>query len=446
MRLTEATESAEESIPHVNVILPSIPHERLLTDARTERQPVLIPPRDATINSQRAPNPTSQIVMLVPIAVPMNDGELWLEILQHPSGGPASQRGYLRFAAQMADMIAEFLKTFRMRLLEHDQEFLLNAQRMIDRIVALNRHGDPMAKVLACIRDNVKADHVFWIQRRSQQQSWRLKSIAGIDKIDRRVSGINIIEKFANSVDPGEAGRNLFPLGTEESFNADASQNSAGITTAEQRQFHETFGVRHGVWFDPHAILPERPLRTQTLIEELLPDTGENSSFTNSNSSSGPANNALIIIWASDQPPPVGCSTQSSLLFRLGRNIVEPSALHGHGLAPGFINSLRTLATKWGLFLSFMAAMVGVMAIPVPLMLESSAVLVPIDIEELYAPANGVVEQVLVEDGQLVTPGTPLVKMQSNSLSAEREKTLATIIQHEQRAAELDNRLLRDRT
>jgi multidrug resistance efflux pump len=71
--------------------------------------------------------------------------------------------------------------------------------------------------------------------------------------------------------------------------------------------------------------------------------------------------------------------------------------------------------------------------------------MVPLDIEELYAPADGVVERVLVEHGQLVTPGTPLIQMQSNALGAEREKTHATIIQHEQRAAELDNRILRDR-
>ena len=127
-QLTHASDSAEESVTRASVILPSSSHDRLLTEARSERQPVLIPPRDATINTQRAPNPTSQIVMLVPIAVPMNDGELWLEIFQHPSGGPASQRGYLRFAAQMADMIAEFLKTFRMKILEHIKLEQVSAQ------------------------------------------------------------------------------------------------------------------------------------------------------------------------------------------------------------------------------------------------------------------------------------------------------------------------------
>ncbi|MCU0713201.1 MAG: HlyD family secretion protein [Pirellula sp.] len=444
-QLSQASESSEDSVVSANAIWPSISHERLLTDARSERQPVLIPPRDTTITNQRAPNPTSQIVMLAPIAVPMNDGELWLEILQHPSGGPASQRGYLRFAAQMADMIAEFLKTFRMKILEHDQEFLLNAQRLMDRSLISHFQSHPMATVLACVRDNVDADHVFWLKRRTRKHSWRLNGIAAIEKIDRRVAGVNVIEKFANSfgdlaIDPGEYWFEAHAANGERSESQPES-----VSTEEQRQFSEVFGLTHGLWLDPYAILPDRPLRTQTLIEELLPNTGEDMPHTKTNRSVPTSNDALIIVWSADQPPPAGCVTQSSLLFRLGRNIIEPGAASGTGFRSLLRTSLKTFVTKWGLFLAFVAVLASVMAIPVPLMLESSAVLVPVDIEELYAPADGVVERVLVEHGQLVTPGTPLVQMQSNALSADREKTQATIIQHEQRAAELDNRILRDR-
>ena len=445
MQLTEATEPSEDSIAKANVILPSNPHERLLNEARNERQPVLIPPRDATINSQRAPNPSSQTVMLVPIAVPMNDGELWLEIFQHPSGGPASQRGYLRFAAQMADMLAEFLKTFRMNLLEHDQEFLLNAQRVIDRSLPSRNNTQPMSALLACVRDNVHASHVFWLRRKSGQRPWRIQGIAGLEKIDRRVSGINIIEQFANSASHQTLCNGEYQFSTPDSSSPRSESKSDLVATEEQRRFSDAFGLKHGLWFDPYAVLPERPLRTQTLIEELLPDLGDNSYNSTSNRSIKCSNDALLIVWSDDQPPPAGCLTQSSLLFRLGRNIVEPKGTQGTALGTLVKTSVMTFGTKWGLFLLFVAALAGIMAIPVPLMIESSAVMVPVDIEELYAPADGVVERVLVEHGQIVTPGTPLIQMQSNSLGAEREKTNAMIIQHEQRAAELDNRLLRDR-
>jgi multidrug efflux pump subunit AcrA (membrane-fusion protein) len=445
MQLTEASEPSAESVVKANAIRPSVPHERLLTEARSERQPVLIPPRDATIDTQRAPNPTSQTVMLVPIAVPMNDGELWLEIFQHPSGGPASQRGYLRFAAQMADMLAEFLKTFRMNLLEHDQEFLLNAQRLIDRSLPSQNNNQPMSTLLACVRDNVHASHVFWLRRKAEQRPWRIQGIAGLEKIDRRVSGINIIEQFANSVSHQTFRNGEYLFSIEDSSPLRSESKSDLVATEEQRRFSDAFGIKHGLWFDPYAVLPERPLRTQTLIEELLPDLGDDSHDSTSNRSVNSSNDALIIVWSEDQPPPAGCLTQSALLFRLGRNIVEPKGTQGSALGTLVKTSVRNLATKWGLFLVFVSMLAGVMAIPVPLMIESSAVMVPVDIEELYAPADGVVERVLVEHGQIVTPGTPLIQMQSNSLGAELEKTKATIIQHDQRAAELDNRLLRDR-
>jgi hypothetical protein len=444
-QFTHASDSAEELVTRASVILPSSSHDRLLTEARSERQPVLIPPRDATINTQRAPNPTSQIVMLVPIAVPMNDGELWLEIFQHPSGGPSSQRGYLRFAAQMADMIAEFLKTFRMKILEHDQEFLLNAQRLIDRSLPSQSNSAPMAGVLACVRDNVDANHVFWLRRKSRQRPWRILSIAGLEKIDRRVTGIDIIEQFANSVSSLSIRNGEYQFSSEDSSALHPESKPDIVATEEQRRFSDAFGLRHGLWLDPHAIFPERPLRTQTLIEELLPDVGDDSSGSPFDRSENSSNDVIIIVWSNDQTPPAGCSTQSSLLFRLGRNIVESGAVRGTGISSLVRTGVKTFVNKWGLFLAFVTVLAGVMAIPVPLMIESSAVMVPLDIEELYAPADGVVERVLVEHGQLVTPGTPLIQMQSNALGAEREKTHATIIQHEQRAAELDNRILRDR-
>ncbi|XZE18758.1 efflux RND transporter periplasmic adaptor subunit [Pirellulaceae bacterium SH449] len=434
---------AAEPTPTSSAILPSSSHERLLNEARNERQPVLIPPRDATINSQRAPNPTSQIVMLVPISVPMNDGELWLEIFQHPSGGLASQRGYLRFAAQMAELISEFLKTFRMRILEHDQEFLLTAQKLLDRSLQSQPRGRSMSTILGCIRDNVGADHVFWLHRRSHRQAWRVKSIAGLDKIDRRVVGIDITEDFANSLRDVTNGIREYQLSGEENEN-----RSSSPALAEERRFRETFSLRHGVWFDPNAVRPDRPLRSQTLIEELLPDVGDatyDSSAALKTEFSRSSNDALIIVWADDSPQPANGIVQSSLLFRLGHRIVEPKATSGNRLTAFAQASLKGVVSQWGLFLLFLVALTGILAIPVPVMVESSAVLVPLDIEELYAPMDGVVERVLVQHGQRVDAGTPLVQLQSTSLTAEREKSRASIIQHEQRLADLDNRLLRDR-
>jgi hypothetical protein len=442
----ESTSASRSTSPSISspstssAILPSAGHERLLSEARNERQPVLIPPRDATINSQRAPNPTSQFVMLVPIAVPMNDGELWLEIFQHPSGGLASQRGYLRFAAQMAEIISEFLKSFRMRILEHDQEFLLTAQVLLDRSLQSQPRGRSMSAILGCIRDNVGADHVFWLHRNSHKQAWRVKGIAGLEKIDRRVAGIDITEQFANSLKEVASGV------CEYQLNGGVNENGLSRTAlAEEQRFCETFGLRHGVWIDPNAVRPDRPLRSQTLLEELLPDIGDATDRSSKIESSHSSKDALIIVWADDSPQPANGIVQSSLLFRLGRNIVEPNAKHGNRLTSFAKASLRSMVSQWGIFLSCMIALTGILAIPVPVMVESSAVLVPVDIEELYAPMDGVVERVLVHPGQRVEPGTPLVQLQSTSLAAEREKSRASIIQQEQRLADLDNRLLRDR-
>lgn len=97
---------------------PSEPHRRILDCVINEGAPILVPPQSVNVETERPTNPLPHALIIVPVRVE-DDIEYVLEIVQRASGGPAAQRGYLRFVAQMADLMGDFLR--RQALREYGQ-------------------------------------------------------------------------------------------------------------------------------------------------------------------------------------------------------------------------------------------------------------------------------------------------------------------------------------
>ena len=113
---------------------PSLPHQRLLDRVAQERQPILVPPHGVSNSSDRPSNPIDQTIILAPAPFESGQESYWLEVISRPFDGPATQRGYLRFVAQMADLFAEHLKSSRLRILERDQALFWECGKLIDEI------------------------------------------------------------------------------------------------------------------------------------------------------------------------------------------------------------------------------------------------------------------------------------------------------------------------
>ena len=100
------------------IAAPSLSHQRILECVISEGVPILVPPRSVSIETDRPTNPLQHSLIIVPVRVE-EEIEFALEVIQQPSGGPAAQRGYLRFVAQMADLMADFLRRDALR--EHSR-------------------------------------------------------------------------------------------------------------------------------------------------------------------------------------------------------------------------------------------------------------------------------------------------------------------------------------
>lgn len=95
-------------------IFPSESHRRILDCVIAEGAPILVPPQTVSLDAERPANPLEHSIIVIPVRIE-EEVEFVLEVVQRASGGPAAQRGYLRFVAQMADLMADYLRRQSLR-------------------------------------------------------------------------------------------------------------------------------------------------------------------------------------------------------------------------------------------------------------------------------------------------------------------------------------------
>lgn len=414
---TKPTQTSESKNSTADCQHPSESHLSILNAVARERQPILIPPCEALLNRDRPTNPTSDLLIYAPLPLSKEMGSFWLQIVQSPSGGPASQRGYLRFVAQMADLMSDYFRSHRLRVFERDREYLSLAEQVMHELAGGLNAKQGVEKLLRMIRQHAHAEHAFLLRRESYVGRWRVVGAAGLVEIDRRAEGISLIERASTSFQ--STLRNGGTLVSSE------LPNKVDSRDPDLNGLLNTFAVSELQW-----IKPLNEAGTQTRPPKL--------------------DVAVLLTWSGMDRPPTRCSEQTALISRLGLSALQipwwKSALIAS--QPDYRSSLNPFnpatwprAAKWIASLLILSL---VMAIPVPIQLHATAVLVPLVQQHVYAPLDATVDDVLVEHGQEVKRGEPLIRLRSPSLSAELEQTLAQQARNVQRLQDIDARLLRE--
>ena len=439
---TRAPNAGNQSFQSWNpASLPSETHLLLLDEVRKEHQPVLIPPQSASFVKGRPANPTESLLMLVPFPMALDGGQLWLELLQKPSGGPSSQRGYLRFAAQMADVLAEYLRSYRLRTLERDQEFMRRSYATIELAASAPDIDRGLSKLVSEIRNTADAEHAILFRRNGGRQRWRVTAIAGLTKVDRRADGVHLLEDSAPHLD--------LQLNHGAALHRDYarvdSQTEISLP-AEMQRWKETFSITRWMWIKPLLVDVSNTSGTSTLLETVLQPRG----VALAESTEPRAHDtAILLTWSGQGIPPVRCVEQSALTLKLGLSILRPRWWQSHVMRDSRLYSAPTVtgtSRRWfaAVLLSLMVA--AVMAIPVPIQIESTATLRPSKGSEIFASSEGTIQKVFVKDGQFVRAGEPLLCIDSPELRADHEQGIANDLRSKQRLSELSRRLHRDQS
>ena len=89
-------------------------HGRLLHKVMRTGEAVLVPPHSGDGSEDQAGNPTSFLLVLAPIKLESETKGV-VEVFQRASADIRTQRGYLRFLEQMAELVSDFLRSRQLR-------------------------------------------------------------------------------------------------------------------------------------------------------------------------------------------------------------------------------------------------------------------------------------------------------------------------------------------
>ena len=399
---------------------PSTAHLSILNAVARERQPILIPPNSIVLSRDRPVNPTEDILMYAPLPIPKEQGSYWLQVVQSPSGGLASQRGYLRFVAQMADLASDYFRSYRLRILERDRQYLSLAEQTMNDLSACVNPKRGLARLMNILREHACSEHVFLLHRETRFGRWRVAAAAGLVEIDRRADGIEQIERAASGLD------SILPNGgsipRKEFAGSDSDQDP------NLKNLFKTFAISQAVWIKP---IP-RDVDLSTHSWEL--------------------DVALLATWSGLDKPLTHCQEQCGLIARLGLSTLQIPWWKSALAASKNVRRNRFGIADPGTWSRKVQWMVGmlllalVLAIPVPIRLHATAVLIPTAQQHIYAPIDSIVEDIMVDHGQSVTQGQPLIRLRSSTLVAEYEQTVAQQLRNAQRLTDIETRLLRETT
>jgi hypothetical protein len=398
--------------------IPSPAHLALLNAVAAERQPILIPPCEVALSRERPANPTDDILIYAPLTVPKEQGSFWLQVLQSPSGGPASQRGYLRFVAQMADLLSDYFRSHRLRMFERDQACLKLAEQTMNELSTQPIAKLGLAGLMNTLRSQAQSEHAFLLHRKSQRGKWRVCAAAGLVVVDRRAEGISLTERVSawiQSTFPGEC-----LVCTEDRETAQEQRDP------EFKLWVNALSVSKFAWI--------KPLQTDSNPTDLRLREDV----------------AVLLTWSADDNPSANCREQCRLIARLGLSSLQLPWWKAARLASRNLSPSRFAMTdpaNWHVGVRWIAGLsllTLVLVIPVPIRLHATAVLVPMVQQHIYAPVDCVVDEVLVQHGQNVKAGEPLLRLRSATLTAEYDQTMSQQLRNAQRLSDIEARLLRE--
>ena len=189
-------------------------HARLLyrmlhgTDAGT-----LVPPHAGIEGEEESGNPTDWLLVFCPIRTELEVVGL-VEIIQRPETTPTTQRGFLRFLAQVCVLATDYYKNRQLRNFGERQNLwtlLEDFTRTIHRSLDVN---ETTYTIVNEGRRLIECDRVSIALRRGS--SYRVVAVSGQDTVDKRAATVRLLGKLATAV--VKAGEPIWYTGDTSNF------------------------------------------------------------------------------------------------------------------------------------------------------------------------------------------------------------------------------------
>ena len=410
---------ADHGLP--SSLIASSAHERILQCVAAEGQPMLVPPGNVRVQADRPSNPLSEALLLVPLRLEENI-EYLLEVVHRPSGGPAAQRGYLRFVAQMGDLMADALRRDRLRAYAAGRQRAAQLQSWLTGVAAEASPSGRGQRVAEGLCELFEAERVVLLAHGKRGKVLAVSGSRGFDPRSESILAARAVHAacFRQAIGrpaekDGWPSAQTFTAtdrrGPAASQSSQAPQSPDQPLPAQQRDVDrlcESLAARHGGWLPLDRLASQSALLLFSAEHTLLPIAADD-----------PAGEARQIIRGfggllQAEPFAPGWWSNASRWWPAISRDLRQSQLAGP-------LSWLAVAQTWILRAAVLGLLVAVALFPVSQQIAATAVLQPLSKEMYYAPAVGVVSEVWVDDGQAVEAGTQLLRLTSHDLETQAE-------------------------
>ncbi len=437
-----ATRAIDEGCPGA-----SGAHRRILDCIVAEGQPILVPPGSVKIESERPQNPLAEALIVVPLRVEA-EIEYLLQVVHKPSGGPTANRGYLRFVAQMADLLSDYLRKQRLREVGKQRKQLHRLSEALREVAAEHVPNQCLGRAADAACELAEASKAMILATFGRR---RVVAVSGARSFDRRSSIVEQAEQLCKqvlrSVGPlGLNQRDLWELAFElpDRRAGNKATQSAGDSKddSDEKRCSITLNIIGAdgqasclrcVGDDSSQGIEEHHLQT---VQELGTLSGlavrlgqelgcqrlrlypmrDDLAFL-----------CLIGLDVAKQPRQdlgaemraIGGLLQPTVHLRPSERVV--ARLIHSGKPQGRAFAIST----WVMRCALLGILIAIACFPVQESVLTSASLHPAIKQAYYAEENGVVAEVFVSDGQAVLPGEPLLKLRNPELESQYDQLIA---------------------
>jgi multidrug efflux pump subunit AcrA (membrane-fusion protein) len=369
-----------------------VKHGRLLRKVISSGEGMLMAPQSGAGDAEEGSNPTDFLLVLGPLKTAHETAGV-MEVFQRPGGSVTVQRGYLRFLLQMCDLASEYLKS---RKLQHftDRQALWAQLEQFTRLV--HKGLDPCDTAYTIANEGrrlIECDRVSVAVCRGRK--CKIEAVSGQDTFDKRSNAIILLTRLARAV---------VATGEAMWYTGDTSMMAPQVEDAVQEYVDECHSKTVAV-----VPLKEPHDKTDPLAHPRVVG-------------------ALIIEQIEDSRPSEGLpqridvvSEHSSLALT---NVQEHNDLFLMPVWRAIGKSRWVLEARqlpWTITAVIALAVVSAFLCfwPANLELTARGTLQPATRRPVFANVEGEVTKVLVDHGDMVKKGQPLLEMQSSDLDVQ---------------------------
>lgn len=404
---SDLTEAANED---------ALKHGRLLTRLFVRGKSELVPPHSMLGDNQQEGNPTPYLLVVAPLASGKQTAGI-IEVFQRPDSAPNIQKGYQRFLDQMVVLISEWLKGHQLTKVADRQQMWQQADHFA-RLVHDNLDSRDTAFTIANEgRQLIGCDRVSVAIKRGGK--CKVEAISGQDTIENRSNIVAALNRLATRV--VAAGESLWYDGS-----------AVDLPPQLEEAIEDYVDLSHGRAI---VVLPIR--KPENLIAG---DVHSKQKVQREDRSKNEIIGALIVEQIESQVPTETLKARCDLVYEHTARALNNSLSHSDlFLMPvwKFLSRITwlfrgTAFPKTMTVLSLLA--VGLLAmflVRIDFNLKANGALKPVVQRQVFSHENGEIVDVLVDHGDLVNAGDPLVILRNRDLeveykrlSGEREQTL----------------------